>query len=83
MRKIFIDLEYYLEFYFNTISYAINLDFDILNKSITTIQKILVFILFFIILFIIIFLSITIIKEERNKKLFGYFSQIPKTNNYY
>ena len=80
IRNIFLDLEYSIAYYFNTMAYAVNLDFDIFNKSITEIQKILVLCLLFINIFVIIFLSITMFRDEKHKQLFGFFSEIPKIN---
>ena len=82
IRKIFLDMIYSLLLNYNTIIYTINLDFDILNTNIQKIQQILVFFFFGIILLIIIILPFRIIKDEKHKYLFGFFSKIPKINNY-
>ena len=82
IKKIFLDMQYSLILNFNTITYAVKLDFDILNRNIQRIQKILVFCLFVINILIIIILPFRIIKDEEHKYLFGFFTEIPKINNY-
>ena len=81
IRKIFVDIQYSFVLYFNTIINAINLDFDKLNISIQSRQNLYSASLFLINIVILIILIITITKEEKYKKLFTYFSEIPKTNN--
>ena len=82
IKKIFLDMQYSLILNFNTITYGVRLDFDILNKNIQNIQKILVLFLFGIIILIIIILPFGIFKDENHKYLFGFFAEIPKINNY-
>ena len=77
-QKVITDLEMYFGFYFDTISYAIRQDFEKQNSS-TTNTQIIYSILFFIVnIEMIIALMVIFTKEEKYKRLFSYFSQIPK-----
>ena len=77
-KKVITDLEMYFGFYFDTISYAIRQDFETQNSS-TTNTQIIYSILFLIVnIEMIIALMVIFTKEEKYKRLFGYFSQIPK-----
>ena len=83
IKNVFLDIEYSAVMYFNTFLNAVNLDIDNLNKSIASTQRILSLTLICINLIIIIFLINAIVKDENNKKLFGFFSEIPNNNNEY
>ena len=80
IKYIFLEMEYSFSLYFTTIINVINLDFDVLNHSIENSQNIFSTSLLFINLIILIVLLISITKNEKYKKLFGYFIEIPKTN---
>ena len=82
IRKIFVDIQYLFVLYFNTIINTINLDFNKLNKSIEKKQNLYSCFLFLINVAILTILIMTISKEENYKKLFAYFLEIPKLNNY-
>ena len=80
-KTILIELQYSFNLYFNTVINLILLDFDNFNSGIEIKQKVLsisliifTFILFVVIMFIII-------KIEKHKSLFGYFSTIPKNRS--
>ena len=81
IKRIFRDIQYPLVFYFNSIIYTVNLDFNIQNNLIMNRQNLYTFFLFLINLLIIICLLFSNRKGEKNKKSFCYFSQIPKANN--
>ena len=81
--KIFNDMQYSLILYYNTIINTVYLDFENQSKTLVTSQIIYDGLLFLINCLIITCLTFVIIKGEKYKKLFAYFSEIPKTNNYY
>ena len=77
-EKIITDMKMYFGFYFNTIVYAIKKDFEKQNDEMT--NNILMYSgLFFIVnIGIIISMMFIFSKGEKYKKLFRYFSTIPK-----
>jgi len=80
IRRIVVDMQLSLILYFNTITFAINYDFINKNNKIIN-EQILYSIILSVINFIIILgLLLSIKKNEKYKKLFGYFSEIPKSN---
>ena len=81
IKRTVIDMQLSLILYFNTISYAINLDFGIKNKIIINQQYIFSVVLIMINIIIIIGLIFSFYKNEKYKKLFGYFTEIPSTDN--
>ena len=80
IRRIVVDMQLSLVLYYNTISYAVNLDFEKKNNKIINEQILYSLILLAIHIIIIIILVLSIMKNEKYKKLFGYFSEIPKNN---
>ena len=68
----------YLLFYFNIISYNIKQDFNEQNNEMTNAQIIYSVLFLIINIEIIISLIIIMTKEEKYKKLFGFFATIPK-----
>jgi hypothetical protein len=78
IRRIIMDMQLSLILYYNTISFAVNLDFENKNKTIINQQIMFSGLLLLINLCIIIELLISIWKNEKYKKLFGYFAEIPK-----
>ena len=79
-EKVITDVKLYLIFYFNTITYAVKKDFEKQNNK-TTKNQIIYSIVFLIInIEIIISLIIIFSKGEKYKKLFSYFSTIPKND---
>ena len=80
MQYMLLELEFSLSLYFNTIINVINLDFDVLNRSIEDRQNIYSGCLLFMNLIILLLLLVSITRNEKYKKLFGYFIEIPKTN---
>ena len=83
IKKIFNDMRYSIILYYNIINVAVFLDFQIQIESLINIQILYDFFLFLIIISISISVIFSNIKYEKYKKLFGYFSEIPKTNNSY
>jgi hypothetical protein len=83
IKNIFNDMRHSIILYYNTINFAVFQDFQVQIGSLIKTQ-----ILYDLFLFLII-ISITIcniffnIKYQKYKKLFAYFSTIPKTNNSY
>ena len=82
IRRIIVDMQLSLILYYNTITYAVNLDFDKKNSTIINQQILFSVLLFAINIIIIIGLLFSFNKNEKYKKLFGYFSKIPKMDNY-
>ena len=80
IKKIVVDMQLSLILYFNTITFAINNDFIIKNNKIINEQILYSGILAAINFIIILGLLISIKKNEKYKKLFAYFSEIPKSN---
>ena len=81
IRRIIVDMQLSLILYYNSITYAVNLDFDKKNSTIINQQVLFSTLLFTINIIIIIALLFSFRKNERYKRLFGYFSKIPKINN--
>ena len=77
-EKALSDLKMYLLFYFNIISYNIKQDFNEQNNEMTNAQIIYSVLFLIINIEIIISLIIIMTKEEKYKKLFGFFATIPK-----
>ena len=80
IRRIVVDMQLSLILYFNTITFAINNDFINKNNKIINEQILYSSILAIINFIIILGLLFSIKKNEKYKKLFGYFSEIPKSN---
>ena len=82
-EKVINDIKLYLLFYFNTITYAVKNDFEEQNNQTTNNQ--ITFSIIFIIINIEIIISLIIIfsKGEKYKKLFSFFSTIPKSDLIY
>ena len=79
-EKIINDARMYLLFYFNTITYAVKKDFEKQNNE-TNNGQIIYSVLFLIVnVEIIISLIFIFSKGEKYKKLFRYFSTIPKSD---
>jgi len=83
IKRIFNDMRYSIILYYNIINVAVFLDFQIQIISLIKTQILYDFFLFLIIIIISIFLLFGNFKYEKYKKLFRYFSEIPKTNNSY
>jgi hypothetical protein len=79
-EKIITDIKFYLIFYFNTISYAVKKDFE--NENNEAIKNQIIYSTLFLIINIEIIISLIFIfsKVEKYKKLFSYFSTIPKSD---
>ena len=69
--------------YYNAINFAVFQDFQVQIESLINTQILYDLSFFWIIVSITICLLISNIKYEKYKKLFAYFSEIPKTNNSY
>ena len=80
IRRIVVDMQLSLILYFNTITFAINNDFINKNNKIINEQILYSGILAIINFIIILCLLLSIKKNEKYKKLFAYFSEIPKSN---
>ena len=74
--RIIGDIRFSLLLYYKTISFSLNLDFNDKNTLIIIQEIVFSIALFFINFNIIIILIISIQKNERYKKLFGFFSEI-------
>ena len=72
-----------LIFYYNTISYAIDLDFTKKNKEIVFQQIEFSLFLLFINIVILVLLLISFHINEKYKKLFSYFAEIPNSDYNY
>ena len=81
IKRIFIDMQYPLILYYDTIIYAVYYDFKNQSNSITNTQILFDAFLFLVNLLIIICLLYVVTKGEKYKRLFAYFLEIPKTNN--
>jgi len=79
-EKIITDVKFYLIFYFNIISYAVKKDFE--NENNEAIKNQIIYSTLFLIINIEIVISLIFIffKVEKYKKLFSYFSTIPKSD---
>ena len=80
-EKVIIDAKMYLAFYFNTISYSVEKDFEIQNGKMTTTQTIYSVLFLVVNIEVALALIIIFIKEEKYKKLFSYFAKIPQDEN--
>ena len=80
-EKVITDVKFYLAFYFNIIAYSVDKDFEIQNDKMTNTQ--IIYSILFLVINIEIALALIIIftKEEKYKKLFSYFSKIPRDEN--
>jgi len=83
IKRIFNDMRYSIILYYNIINVAVFLDFQIQINALIKTQVLYDFFLFLIIILISICLLYGNFKYEKYKKLFRYFSEIPKTNNSY
>jgi len=81
MKRIFNDMRYSLILYYNIINVAVFLDFQIQISALINTQILYDFFLFLAIILISICLLYNNIRYEKYKKLFAYFSEIPRTNN--
>jgi hypothetical protein len=82
IKKIFKDMKDPIIIYYNTIINAVYLDFQLKINRLIRVQIFYDICLFLFIILISICFSFVFIKVEKNKKLFTYFSEIPKTNGY-
>ena len=83
IKNIFNDMRHPIILYYNTINFVVFQDFQVQIGSLIKTQILYDLFLFFIILSITICLLFFNIKYEKYKKLFAYFSTMPKTNNSY
>ena len=81
MKRIIVDMQLSLILYYNTIAYTVTLDFEKKNNKIINEQIIFSAILFLVNFIIIIGLLFSITRNEKYKKLFCYFSEIPSIND--
>ena len=77
-EKIINDVKMYFTFYFNTIVYALKKDFEKQNNDLTNNQLLYSGLFFIVNIEVIISLIFIFSKVEKYKKLFSYFSTIPK-----
>lgn len=70
-----------LVLYYNSITYALDIDFEKKNNAIINQQILFSSGLILINLIIIFALIVSIKKNEKYKNLFGYFSKLPNNNN--
>ena len=82
-RRIIVDMQVSLVLYYNSITYALDIDFEKKNNAIINQQILFSSGLILINLIIIFALIISIKKNEKYKNLFGYFSKLPNNNNNY
>ena len=80
IKRIVVDMQLSLILYFNTITFAINNDFINKNNKIINEQILYSGILASINFIILLCLLLSIKKNEKYKKLFAYFSEIPRSN---
>ena len=83
IKRIINDMILPLIFYYNTISYAIDLDFTKKNKEIVFQQIEFSLFLLFINIVILVLLLISFHINEKYKKLFSYFAEIPNSDYNY
>jgi hypothetical protein len=82
IKKIFNDMEDSIIIYYNTIINAVYLDFQTKINKLIKVQIFYDICLFLFIIIITICFLFVYIKVERYKKLFSYFSEIPRMNGY-
>ena len=83
IKKIFNDMRYSIILYYNLINVAVFQDFQVLIAALIKSQILYDFFLFLLIISITICILYSNFNYEKYKKLFAYFSEIPKTNNSY
>ena len=81
IKRIILDMQLSLILYYNTITYTVTLDFEKKNNIIINEQILYSGFIFFINIIIIIGLLFSVTINEKYKKLFGYFSEIPNIYN--
>ena len=81
IRRIFVDMQLPLVYYYNIIIFAVYSDFEYQNNHLIKTQLLFDAFLFIVNLSIIFCLLSVITKGEKYKKLFAYFLEIPKINN--
>ena len=81
MKRIIVDMQLSLILYYNTIAYTVTLDFEKKNNKIINDQIIFSAVLFLVNFIIIIGLLFSITRNEKYKKFFCYFSEIPSIND--
>ena len=81
IKRIFLDMQYPLILYYNTIIYAVYYDFEEQGNSFKSRQSLLDLLLFTCNVLIIICLLCVVTKGEKYKRLFAYFLEIPKNHN--
>ena len=82
VKKIFNDMKDPIIIYYNTIINAVYLDFQIKINKLINVQIFYDNCLFLFMILITICFTFVIIKVEKYKKLFVYFSEIPRTLGY-
>ena len=80
IKRIFEDIQYPLLMYYNSIIYSVKSDLNNQNSSIANKQILYSCLLFWANFILILCLLFSITKDEKNKKSFSYFSEIPKIN---
>ena len=83
IKRIFNVMRYPIILYYNIINVAVFSDFQVQIKTLINRQILNDLFFFLIIVLISISILLSIIKYEKYKKLFAYFSEIPRTNNSY
>ena len=81
IKRIFNDIYYPLNLYFNTITNAVFLDFENQSNNLIHNQALFDLFLFLVNISIIICLLTVITKGEKYKQLFAYFLEFPKSYN--
>jgi len=82
IKKIFNDMKSSIIIYYNTIINAVYLDFQLKIVRLIKVQIFYDICLFLFMISITICFLFVFIKVEKFKKLFSYFSEIPRTNGY-
>ena len=82
IKKIFNDMKSSIIIYYNTIINAVYLDFQLKINRLIEVQIFYDICLFLFMISITICFLFVFIKVEKYKKLFSYFSEMPRTNGY-
>ena len=79
-RRIIVDMQLSLVLYYNTITYALDIDFEKKNSAIINQQIMFSNLLIIANLVIITTIFFSLKKKKKYKDLFGFFSKIPNNN---
>ena len=80
IKRIFNDIYFSFLFYYNSIIYALDYDFLVINIYLAEFQIIISQILFVANLCVLICMAFSFLINERHKNLFGYFVEMPNTS---